>query len=111
MKRFIVCVALFTLAQLSNATDLRGRVDGMHGYAPAPFPVAGIQVTIFVGQSNPYGGINYIPVANVVTGPDGMYYFRNVPPGTYVLQIGGTNYPLQVFPQAAQDIQAVLLRY
>ena len=70
-----------------------------------------LEVAIWVGQPNAFGGVNYIPVANAVTGPDGMYYFRNIPPGIYVLQIGGTNYPLQVLPQGAQDIQAVLLRF
>jgi hypothetical protein len=111
MKRFLVSLALFILAQLSNATDLRGRVDGTHGYSPVPFAMARVPVTIFAAQPSPYGGANYIPQATTVTGGDGMYYFRGIPPGVFVLQIGGNNYPLQVLPQAAQDIQPVLLRF
>jgi hypothetical protein len=112
MKKLLIYFAVFIIAQISDATatDLRGRVDGIHGYSPAPFRMAGVQVTIFA-QPNPYMGTSYTPVATAVTGSDGMYYFRNIPPGNFVLQVGGVNYPLQVFPQAAQDIQAVLLRF
>jgi hypothetical protein len=105
----LLVVAMFSL-NVGYATDLRGRVDGMHGYAPAPFPMSGVQVTIFIAQQTPYG-INYVPQVTSITGVDGMYYFRAVPPGSYVLQISGMNYPLQVLPQAAQDIQAVLLKF
>ena len=56
-------------------------------------------------------GPQYIQVMTTVTGGDGMYYFRNAPPGDFILQVGGTNYPLRIFPQRAQDIQAVLLRF
>jgi hypothetical protein len=111
IKKLSLCFGLWVIAQLANATDLRGRVDGTHNYSPVPFPMAGVQVTIFVTQQNPAGGVNYIPQATTVTGADGMYYFRDIPAGNFVLQIGGTNYPLQVLPQPAQDIQAVLLHF
>lgn len=111
MKKFSLCFGLWVIAQLAAATDLRGRVDGKHNYSPDPFPVASVQVTIFVVQQNSAGGVNYIQQATTVTGVDGMYYFRGIPPGNFVLQIGGTNYPLQVLSQPVQDIQAVLLHF
>jgi hypothetical protein len=111
MKKFSLCFGLWIIAQLAAATDLRGRVDGIHGYSPVPFPMARVQVTIFVAQQNAAGGVNYIPQATTITGSDGMYYFRGIPPGVFVLQIGTANYPLQVLPQPVQDIQAVLLNF
>lgn len=113
MKTVLIYFAAFIIAHAAyvHATDLRGRVDAIHGYSPAPFRIAGVQVTIFAQQPNPYTGITYTPIATTVTGSDGMYYFRNIPPGNFVLQIGGVNYPLQVFPQAAQDIQPALVRF
>lgn len=110
MKTFLLLIASLFFLNAAYATDLRGRVDGMHGYAPAPFPMSGVQVTIYIAQQTP-NGINYLPQVTTVSGGDGMYYLRGVPPGSYILQVGGTNYPLQVFPQPAQDIQAVLLRF
>ncbi len=111
MKRLSISLIALVIAQVSNATDLRGRVDGLHPYASAPFPMAGIQVTIFRFEPNPYGGMSWIPKVNAVTGSDGMYYFRGVPPGDFILQVSGTNYPLKVLSQPAQDIQAILVRF
>jgi hypothetical protein len=111
MKKFSLCFGLWVIAQLADATDLRGRVDGKHNYSPVPFPMPRAQVTIFVTQQNPAGGVNYIQKATTVTGADGMYYFRDIPPGDFILQINGTNYPLKVLPQPVQDIQAVLLSF
>lgn len=94
----------------SRATDLRGRVDGIHNYSPVPFPVAQIQVSILATQQTPWGP-TYVPLMTVVTGSDGMYYFRNAPAGDFVLQVGAAFYPLRIYPQQAQDIQAVLVRF
>jgi hypothetical protein len=69
--------------------------------------VPGAQIILF--ESNPAGGNT--PVARTVSGVDGIYYFKGISAGNFVLQVNGTNYPLQVLPQAAQDIQPVLLRF
>lgn len=95
---------------MAIATDLRGRVDAIHAYSPSPFPLAEAQVTILAIQQTPLG-VTYIPWMTTLTGSDGMYYFRNVPPGDFVLQVGGANYQLRVFSQRAQDIQAILVRF
>ena len=47
------------------------------------YPAAYVRVTL--APSNAKSDIT-----SVYTGSDGMYYFRNVPPGTYVLEIWGS---------------------
>ena len=82
------CVLLFV--PFAPATDLRGRVDGTHAYASAPFPLGGSHVTLFTIQHTPTG-VNYVPMVSAVTGPDGIYYFNNIQPGSYGPQHGAVN--------------------
>lgn len=110
MKTAVVAFLTFCVAHIVNATDLRGRVDAIHAYSPSPFPMANVQVTIMAVQPTPMG-VTYVPYLTTVTGIDGMYYFRNANPGNFVLHVAGTNYPLQILSQPAQDIQAILLRF
>jgi hypothetical protein len=99
--------AALIVVETVTATDLRGRVDGIHGYAPKPFPLSGARVTLFL--PNPAGG--YTSIASAVSGADGMYYFKNIQPGNFVLQVNDTNYPLAVRPVPSQEITPVLLRF
>ena len=92
---------------MTTATDLCGRVDGIHGYAPKPFPLSGASITLFL--PNPAGG--YTSIASAVSGADGMYYFKNIQPGNFVLQVNDTNYPLAVRAVPSQEITPVLLRF
>jgi hypothetical protein len=106
-KVILLFLAVFFVAETVAATDLRGRVDGIHGYAPNPFPLSGARITLFL--PNPAGG--YASIASAVSGADGMYYFRNIQPGNFVLQVNETNYPLAVRPVPSQEITPVLLRF
>jgi len=106
-KVILLFLAAFIAAETATATDLRGRVDGIHGYAPNPFPLSGARVTLFL--PNPAGG--YTSIASAVSGADGMYYFKNIQPGNFVLQVNETNYPLTVRPVPSQEITPVLLRF
>jgi hypothetical protein len=45
-------------------------------------------------RKNPAGG--YTPIATTVSGTDGIYYFKNIQLGNFVLQVNETNYPLVV---------------
>jgi hypothetical protein len=87
-------VILIYTAILARGTDLRGRIDGYNG------PLAGIRVSLFF--VTPPNGFQL--VRDVVSGPDGFYYFSGVYPGNYILQINGMNYPLPVSNVPYQDI-------
>lgn len=104
-----VLALLSVLAMLSPqaiATELRGRVDGAHAYAPYPFPLAGARVDLYV--NTPQGPVL---VRYAFTGGDGIYFMPRINPGAYTLQINGIlKFPLFVNPQPYQDIPPILLR-
>lgn len=106
---FTAVPLLFLLALLSGAaaaTELRGRVDGVHPYAPYPFPVGQARVELFA--ATPRGSV---PVAYAYSGGDGMYYFSGIAPGAYNIQVNGrVSFPLMVNPQPYQDVPPILLR-
>jgi hypothetical protein len=103
--RIVISLVLTLMLPQVGATDLRGRVDGIHPYANSPFPFNGARVDIY--SMTPQGP--YL-VYSTFTGADGMYYIR-IPPGNYVIQINGTlNFPLYVNNQSFQDISPILLR-
>lgn len=95
-----------TVALHSNATELRGRVDGIHPYAPYPFPLNGARIDLYMPSPQ---GPRWM--ANAYTGGDGMYYFSRIMPGVYTLQVNGAlNFPLTVYSVPQQDIPPILLR-
>ena len=100
----LLTLLLASLAQSSNAgTSLvRGRLVRI---APngQTFPAQGISVTVTnaqSGRSNP----SY-------SGPDGMYYLYNIPPGSYTLEVWISNSPMnfqiQVLNQPYTDIAPI----
>ena len=95
------------LAAASNAfaTDLRGRVDGRNAYSPTPYPIGGTPLELYREDRG-----RLIRQGATFTAPDGMYYFRGVTPGRYVLQVQGGSYPLQVRDQFVQDVPPVVLK-
>lgn len=99
----ILLAGLFTAVVSLRATDLRGRVDGPNHVTHLQEPLPGITVALFA--TLPDGKFSI--VRQTVTGPDGMYYFSGIGPGEYVLQIGGTNYPLRVTATTRQDIPTI----
>jgi protocatechuate 3,4-dioxygenase beta subunit len=50
-------------------------------------------------------------LARYYTGPDGLYYFRDIRPGSYQLRAGGHMYPLAVQPGPSQDIGPIRMRF
>lgn len=106
--RFLLAImcCFFFVATTSYATDLRGRVDGIGPYASAPFPLAKASIEL-KRQDN-----KQTPVASYRTGRDGMYYFRNIAPGKYILIVNKSlNVPIQVRNTSLQDIGPLLFRY
>ncbi len=106
MTKYLIVAALLLVTTVVSATNLRGRVDGFPPYASAPFPVPGANVQLVVPDG--LGGVRAI--SGYITGPDGMYYFQNIPPGNYQLVVNGIFYPLFVGNMYLQDIPPVLLR-
>jgi hypothetical protein len=102
----IVICCFFLGAPTVNAGDLRGRVDGIGPYASAPFPLAKANVEIKRQDTR------QSVVASYRTGRDGMYYFRNIPPGQYFLVINNKlRVSIQVRAASLQDIGPLLFRY
>ncbi len=98
-------LAALLACQTAHATDLRGRVDGMHPYAGQPFPMNGVRVDLWL--MTPMG---WQQVFTTFTGGDGMYYLQNIVPGQYTLQVNGLmNYPIVVQPVHYQDLPPILL--
>ncbi len=102
----IIFCCVFLGCGAVEATDLRGRVDGLSPYASAPFPLAKAQVEL-----KRQGNMQSV-VASFRTGRDGMYYFRNVQPGQYVLVVNRRiTVSIQVNATSLQDIGPLLFRY
>jgi hypothetical protein len=94
----ILLLEMFAVSTpILRATDLRGDVVGLAG------PLVGVGVALFEVKPDK----TFRLVRQTVTAPDGKYHFTNVPPGQYVLRIGGTNYPLEVRDTQIQDVPAI----
>ena len=76
----LVLVLMFSsiTAVGASAATVRGRVDRRDMYGRS-YPASYVRVTLYsqrFGRSSP-----------AVTGPDGMYYFYNIAPGGYYLEV------------------------
>jgi hypothetical protein len=96
---------LLVSAATVRATDLRGGVVGPDPHTQIEGPLVGVGVALFAVMPNG----TFSLVRQTVTGRDGKYYFNAINGGQYVLQIGGTNYPLKVQPTQSQDIPIIAL--
>jgi hypothetical protein len=99
----IGCGMALLLAASAAATDLRGKVEAQNAYTSSLTPVNGTKVELTDANGRQV-------LARYLTGPDGLYYFRNVSPGTYQVHVGGQAYPLSVQQRPAQDIGTIRLR-
>lgn len=107
IRKALLAILLLVLSLVANATNLRGRVDGMHTRSYAPFPLPRAQVQLFVPTAR---GPQL--VYTYYTGSDGMYYMSNVRPGNYLLMVNGTlRFPLSVHNVPLQDIPPILFSY
>lgn len=99
-----VAVLMLAASAAAGATDLRGRVDGRNDFSRSPFPLAGTALQLYrqdAGQTR--------LAASAFTGPNGMYYFRGVAPGRYVLQVQGRSFPVQVHNAPLQDVPPLVV--
>ncbi len=101
----LVTIVLMAVSFLLDAADVRGRVDGRNAYYPRPFPLAGVPVTLYVRQPP----ARWQATATSYTGSDGIYHFRGVAEGSYMLQVQGMNFPISVSRAPFQDIPPLLV--
>jgi len=99
-----VAMLLSAVPLAAEATDLRGRVEGLNTYSPTPFPVRAAQVELMDARDRRV-------VAASHAGPDGMYYFSSISPGDYLLRVNGRYFPVTVQAIAHQDIAPVRLEF
>lgn len=97
-------VLMLAAASDAGATDLRGRVDGKNNFSSALFPVGGAALQLYREEA----GQRKL-AASGFTAPDGMYYFRGIAPGSYVLQVQGRKFQVQVSHGRLQDIPPVVI--
>lgn len=97
---------LFVCATAAYAVDVRGRVETQNPYARGPYPFAQAPVSLF--QFVPPG--QWRIVSQTLTDPNGMYYFRGLPPGRYVVQVHGQNFTIDVHSGNFQDVPPILVR-
>lgn len=102
-RLLILLLVLIASTAMLRATDLRGGVQGLNPYTGRHGPLPGLGVGLFAQLSNG----SFVLVSQTVTGPDGLYYFKGIVPGPYVLQIAGVNYPLGVANVPQQDIPII----
>jgi hypothetical protein len=102
----VAFIAVLFWLSSAGATDLRGRVDGMHAYSPQPFPIGGVRIDILA--PSPQGDVL---VRSTLTGGDGMYYLQGMYPGSYAIVVNGfLRFPLTVYNVPFQDIPPILYR-
>jgi hypothetical protein len=83
-------VLVFVLSTVALGATVRGRLDRVYPNG-ARYPATGVAVTLFnqsLGRTTP-----------AYAGPDGLYYFYNIRPGSYYLEVWTSqNGPPAVYP-------------
>ena len=106
LVQFII-LAFILFPSLSLGTNLRGRIEASHAYASAPFPAHGVQVELF--RLTQKGAVS---AGSYITSNDGMYYFQNIPPGSYSIIVNNyLEFQLSIRNSSYQDVPPILLRY
>ncbi|MCK5516460.1 MAG: hypothetical protein KAI39_06260 [Desulfobulbaceae bacterium] len=105
--KLIIIVLFLAIPIIGNATNLRGRIDGFNQNYNSSYPLVGVAVELYF-----QGLTGWQSVGRYITGADGMYYFRNIIPGYYSIQINGRqNYPVTVLKAPHQDLPPIMITY
>ena len=83
MLLLALCLGLFQTS-VSEAANIRGRIDAFNPYINNYVPTGGVMVTLFHEQ----GPNNWVAVGQTMTDGYGFYYFSNLYHGSY--RIGPT---------------------
>ncbi len=76
--RLAPALLLFAITSAAAAATVRGRLDRVYANG-VRYPAVGVAVTLY--------GQNVRRSAPAYTGPDGLYYLYNIPPGSYYLEV------------------------
>ena len=87
------------------AADVRGRVDTGSPNAGYPYPLPHAQIFLYA-----WDGRDWVMAARTVTDANGMYYFRGLNPGTYLIQVLGQNFQISISREPFQDIPPILIQ-
>jgi hypothetical protein len=94
----ILLVMTLAISQ-AGAGDIRGGVYRQSRFSPQPVPFFGAKVELLLPPQR--------AVVVSYTGPDGLYFMRNVQPGNYMLRVNGTTFPLTVLRGETQDVPPI----
>lgn len=102
----VVVAFLFVISSAAGAANLRGRVDfqspSLSFATPRPNALVELYPSSWAGDYTPF---------STNTSGDGMFYFQNVPPGTYDCWVERAfHYRIAVGPGPTQDVAPLLVR-
>ena len=105
----IACICSLTLAGAglpeASAADLRGRILKKYSNSAQGFPVGGARIELYR-----YSGPKRELVGTAISAQDGIYFFRNIPAGSYSITVpGGQTYTFKVANSPQQDLAPVVL--
>ena len=107
MLKKILIIGILLSAITLNATDIKGRINGINAISEKPYPLKGINVEIYVKNNQ-----DWIKKDKFLTNSDGMYYFKNLEAGEYTIQVNGkSNYPILVLDQEKQELPPIIINY
>ena len=89
---FITSISISGYSQENNRTNIRGQVisvDGKYG----EYSLSSVYVDLYW-----YNGKEWVTIDRAITDQDGYYFFYNVYPGEYFIQVNGSkNYKISVY--------------
>ena len=107
MLNKILIIGILLSSITLNATDIKGRINGINSISKKPYPLKGIDIEIYVKDNQ-----NWIKKDTFITNSDGMYYFKNLESGKYTIQVNGkANYPILVLDQESQELPPIVIDY
>lgn len=92
LKSVLLGALLLLCALAASAADISGRVDTQNPYVRYAYPF--VYAPVYLFQWAPTG--QWTLVNQTATDTSGMYYFRQLSPGSYVVQVNGQNFPVEV---------------
>lgn len=102
-----ISILLSMMVSFAQATDIRGRVDGVHAWAKEPFPMEKAVVEVLREKD---GADKIFQITE--TNSTGMYYFKGLAPGDYVLRVNGLiKVSVTIVDKKNQDIGPILFPY
>ena len=104
---YLLATCLLLMPLITEATNLRGRIDAVNKYTKSPYPIGRVSVVLYLKKNKKWKS-----VGRYTTGTNGMYFFQNIKPGRYTIQVNRrSNYPITVVNKKSQDLPKIVLKY